>query len=151
MQEFPCRNSHVGPSYHINNKTISCQGPPLMDRLKGQGQGLWLNPTTWFRQSYTQVVGPKSPPSSMRPTHRGHFYSEIHSGPQKIEKKLTISNLKMPFTKVLDQNQNFHMLKTKICSVKQFGFQKAEKEWKCPNLPCKLENVKNFASKLSSF
>ena len=36
------------------------------------------------------------------PVHTGRFYYEINSGPQKNEKKMTISNLKMPFTKVLD-------------------------------------------------
>ena len=34
-------------------------------------RNLWVNPTTWFRRSYTQVVGGKSPQSSMRP----HFDS----------------------------------------------------------------------------
>ena len=33
--------------------------------------------------------------------HTGQFYYEIHSGPKEIEKKFDISNLEMPFTKVL--------------------------------------------------
>ena len=46
--------------------------------------------------------------------HTGQFYYEMHSGPQKIKKKNTISNLKMPFTKVLGYNQKFYVSKTTI-------------------------------------
>ena len=40
----------------------------------------------------------------------------------KNKKKLTISDLKVPFLIVLDQNQNFINLKTKIRCDKWFGF-----------------------------
>ena len=56
--------------------------------------------------------------SPITPPHTGQFYYEIHSGPKKIEKKLTISNLKMPFTKVLAYNWKFHVVKTKFrCDI----------------------------------
>ena len=40
----------------------------------------------------------------------------------KNKKKFTISDLKVPFPIVMDQNQNFINLKTKIRCDKWFGF-----------------------------
>ena len=55
----------------------------------------------WLQEN---VKKSSSDPKKADTMHTGQFYYEIHSGPKKIEKKLTISNLKMPFTKVLAYN-----------------------------------------------
>ena len=62
-------------------------------------------------------------------------------------KKLTTSNFKMAFTKILAQSLNFNMLKTKISCDIWFFFERVKKEAKFPILPSNFDNSKNFASK----
>ena len=81
------------------------------------------------------------------PPHTGIFQKAMLSTSEIFIKKMTTSNFKMAFTKVLDKSLKFNILKTKISCDIWFAFESAKKEWICPNLPCKLDNVKNFASK----
>ena len=61
---------------------------------------------TSYNAELADLPSPTTSPNISLP-HTGQFYYEIHSGPKKIEKKLTISNLKMPFTSFRLESKSF--------------------------------------------